>query len=713
MDSQAGIYEIYWERYFDLGLIPYPADPGIKGTYISWQKDFPPEKVTKELCQEWAKKFPDHGIWVFIGSKVVIEPDDPRAEEYVKSLNLPSCPTCISGGKSIHRWFNLSSPVEAIKIQNGSDKTFLEVRTGRMGMMAPPSIHPETKKAYRWAEGLSPWDIPFPELPLEAYQRIKGLMGNDGRKEPLRSLYGGVEKGARNDTLARLCGSWARDGLNFQECMEQARTWNQLNSPPLPDREIETTVKSIFEKHHREKSQEKDFSIEVGINLTDLGNARRFVIVHGPDLRFCFPWGKWLAWDGQRWKIDDTGEIYRRAKDTIRLIYEEAAAANDEKQRKQLASHALRSESDSKIKAMLSMAQSEPGIHILPDDLDKNPWALNVASGTIDLKTGFLKPHRREDLITRMAPVQYRPDALCPFWLEHLRKIFQGNVGLISFVQVAAGYSLTGITDERAMFISHGTGANGKSTTHEVIAQMLGDYAVRTPTESILVKREGGIPNDLAALKGARFVFCSELEEGKRLAESLVKDLTGNDTISARFMRGEWFTFQPSFKLWLATNHKPIIRGTDNAIWSRIRLIPFTVQIPESDRIPRSRMMERLTPELPGILSWAVLGCADWVHYGLGMPDEVKEATEGYRGEMDILGGFINECCVVSENAQGTAKELYETYVKWAESNGEKSVSQRMFGLRLAERGFRQGRMTGGRIQWKGIGLESVLPLTP
>jgi putative DNA primase/helicase len=356
---------------------------------------------------------------------------------------------------------------------------------------------------------------------------------------------------------------------------------------------------------------------------------------------------------------------------------------------------------------MLSLAQSEPGIPILPEDMDKDPWVLNVANGTIDLKTGCIKAHRRENLITKLASVEYWPDAECPFWLEHLEKIFQGNVGLISFLGLGIGYSLTGITDERVMFISHGTGANGKTTTHEVIAQILGDYAVRTPTESILIKRDPGIPNDLAKLKGARFVYCSEVEEGKRMAESLIKDLTGNDTISARFMRGEWFTFQPSCKLWIATNHKPGIRGTENAIWDRIRLIPFNVSIPQCDRIPRSRMMERLTPEFPGILAWAVQGCKEWIQFGLQTPDEVKEATEGYRGEMDVVGEFIDERCIISKMATASAKDLYESYVKWAEGSGERPVPQRTFGLRLTERGFYNERTTRGRHRWVGIGVEN------
>ena len=191
------------------------------------------------------------------------------------------------------------------------------------------------------------------------------------------------------------------------------------------------------------------------------------------------------------------------------------------------------------------------------------------------------------------------------------------------------------------------------------------------------------------------------------MAESLIKDLTGNDTISARFMRGEWFSFQPSFKLWLATNHKPIIRGTDNAIWSRIRLIPFTVSIPECDRIPRSRMMGRLTPELPGILAWGVQGCLDWVKFGLGSPDEVKQATENYRDEMDIIGGFIDEVCVVGPNERATAKDLYYKYTKWGEENGEKPITQKAFGQRLSERGFHRKRGTGGAWQYLGVGLEA------
>jgi putative DNA primase/helicase len=446
-------------------------------------------------------------------------------------------------------------------------------------------------------------------------------------------------------------------------------------------------------------------TIEIVSNLTDLGNARRLVLQHGADIHFCYPWKKWLVWEDSRWKIDNSGEVERRAKNTIGLILKEASETQDGNRRKDLAKHALKSESDCRIKAMIELAKSEPGISILPDEMDLDPWSLNVKNGTVNLRTGEMRPHDRRDKITKMAPVEFHPGVECLLWIEHLRRIFAGNDQMISFLQLALGYSITGVTDERVLFISHGSGANGKTTTHEVIAQILGDYATRTPTESILVKREGSIPNDVAKLKGTRFVFCSEAEEGKRLAESMIKDLTGGDTISARFMRGEWFEFKPTFKIWLATNHKPIIRGTDNAIWDRIRLIPYIVSIPPGERVPQSRMMEKLTPELPGILSWLVHGCLDWRRYGLEAPQEVKEATSEYRGDMDTLGGFMHECCTLSQKYEVSAKELYDAYVKWADGNGEHPVSQRMFGSRLRDRGFIKERMTGGRLKWIGIGL--------
>ncbi len=435
-----------------------------------------------------------------------------------------------------------------------------------------------------------------------------------------------------------------------------------------------------------------------GFNLTDLGNAERFDARHGRDVLYCYPWGKWLVWTGARWERDDSGRVHRMAKEAVRGIYAEAAAAEDEERRKALARHATRSEAEARIRAMLELAKSD--VPVSPEQLDRDPWLLNCPNGTVDLRTGDLRPHRREDLLTKMAGVEYDPDAAAPAWAAFLERVLPGEE-LRGFVRRAAGYSATGDTSEQCMFINHGAGNNGKSTFQEALAAALGDYAMRAPTEMLMVRRTGGVPNDVARLKGARFVTASETEEGRRLAESLVKDLTGQDTITARFMRAEFFDFKPTHKLWLSTNHKPEIRGTDNAIWRRIRLIPWSVAIPPAER--DRKLPEKLRAELAGVLAWAVQGSLEWQREGLGESEEVRAATAEYRAEQDVLAAFIEERCVIAPNASAPATPLYHVYKAWCEETGERVETQKRFGMRLTERGFE--REKAGVYYWLGIGL--------
>ncbi len=439
-------------------------------------------------------------------------------------------------------------------------------------------------------------------------------------------------------------------------------------------------------------------------HLTDLGNARRFVTMHRGNVRFCYPWGRWFVWTSTHWAVDDTGEIYRCAKETVRGIYREADQCEDESRRPALAKHAAKCESEGKLNAMLAMAQSEPGIPVLPDDLDRDPWLLNVLNGTLDLRTGQLRPHRREDLITKCIPVPYDPQAQCPRWCAFLDRIFEAKQELIAYVQRAIGYSLTGDTSEHCIFMLHGPGENGKSTQLQTLLGLLDAYAKKTPTETLMVRRGESIPNDVARLRGARLVVAVEAEAGRRLAEAMVKEVTGGDTIAARFMRQEWFEFVPQFKIWLATNHKPRIIGTDRAIWRRIRLIPFTVIIPKAEQ--DRQLGEKLQEEWPGILAWAVRGCLDWLAHGLGEPKEVTRATEEYRAEQDVLGAFLEECCYQKTEAVALAKDLYAAYRRWCESNGERYTSQQDFGRRLGERQFTPGKGTANVSVWRGIGLQ-------
>lgn len=438
-------------------------------------------------------------------------------------------------------------------------------------------------------------------------------------------------------------------------------------------------------------------------HLSDLGNAERMVAQHGCDLRYSGARRQWLLWDRYRWCADETGEVDRRAAATVRSMYGEAGAMSGEA-KQALLKHALRSESNRSICAMITRAEALPGVAVRAPDLDRDPWIINCVSGVLDLRTGALRDHDRCLLLTKLAPTAHDEQAGCPTWLAFLDRIMEGNTDLISFLQRAIGYSLTGITTERVMFILHGSGKNGKSTLLETIRAMLGDYAARTPTETLMVKRDGSIPNDVARLQGARFVSASESDDGRRLAEAIIKDITGGDTITARFMRAEWFEFRPQFKLWLATNHRPLVKGTDPAIWDRLRLVPFQVRIPESEQDPT--LLSKLLSELPGVFAWAVRGCLDWQRSGLAAPREVLAATSSYRQDMDVLAAFIEDCCVRGNEKFVSARALYAAYSKWCSDGGERPETQTRFGMRLSERGLNKARFNSG-VRWYGLGLTS------
>ncbi len=438
---------------------------------------------------------------------------------------------------------------------------------------------------------------------------------------------------------------------------------------------------------------------------TDLGNAERLVALYGVDLRHCHPWRRWLCWDGQRWRPDDSGGPVRAAKHTARAIYAEAALiVGDDKdaqaKRKAIAAWAAESESNTRIRAMLSLAASETNVVVLPAELDANPDLLAVHNGVLDLRTGKLGNPDRDQLITKLAGCAYDPDAQAPTWDKFLARIMGEDAELIGFLQRAVGYSLTGDTGEECLFLPYGKGRNGKSKFLGAVRAMLGDYAQQLPREALMSRDRSAIPNDLARLAGARFATAIETRRHQQLDEEIVKQLTGNDPVSARFLHAEFFEFQPQAKIWLATNHKPKISGTDDAIWSRIRLIPFTVTIPKEER--NKQLGAELEAELPGILAWAVRGCLAWRDHGLGEPPTVEAATQAYRAEEDTLASFVAQCCTTGPEQHAYSKDLHTAYQAFT---GER-ISQKELGTLLGDHGYNPDRVRGRRA-WLGLSLDA------
>ena len=442
-----------------------------------------------------------------------------------------------------------------------------------------------------------------------------------------------------------------------------------------------------------------------GFNLTDYGNAERLVSRHGGDIRYCYQTKQWYCWDSTRWAPDSGATVEHLAKDTVRSIYAEASATQKYEDRKSLSDWARRSEKANQISAMIALARSEPGIAVLPNELDSDPWKLNVTNGTIDLKTGELLPHRREDLITKLAPVAYDPDAKCPRWEQFLSEVFEPHPDLIPFVQRAIGYALSGSTREECLFLCFGPqGRNGKGTLMRTMGLVLGDYGHTADFSTFVAWRDDSKPrDDIANMSGKRFVTAQESRQNAEMAENIVKVLTGGDRLRARRLHENSSEFDPTHKIFLGVNHKPVVKGTDGAIWSRIKLIPFEVSFEgREDKNLKSALLD----ELPGILTWAVEGCLRWQEEGLDVPDTVTTATQGYRLESDQVGRFVSECCLVGDFASAKARPLYLAYKKWTEEAGEAATTEVAFSTAMTDRNYKKEHTKSGNM-YRGICIKT------
>ena len=443
---------------------------------------------------------------------------------------------------------------------------------------------------------------------------------------------------------------------------------------------------------------------------TDAGNAEAFELLHGDRYRYDHIKGKWLVWNGRYWTEDRDGEADRAALETARERLSAAALLPNGKDKDRRVNWALKSESVSGRRFTLISAQTIKSLATVTQDYDQDPFLLTVGNGTLGLRTGKLREARREDLITRATDVSYDPLATAPRWEQFLNEVFGGDSDIIQYVQRAVGYSLTGDTQEQCFFLLCGSGANGKTTFLETIVNLLGTHASTAAFSAFLVQHNQGSPrNDLAALCGARFVKAAEAEHKARLDEAIMKQLTGEDTISVRFLFREVFEYRPQFKIWLATNHKPAIWETSDAIWRRIKLIEFNHQF--AGLRADVALRKKLQMELPGILAWAVRGCLAWQKCGLREPQRISRATLGYRQESDQVGRFFKDRCDLQPDHQTPAKQLYDDYVLWCGRQRETPVANNLFAAKLAERGISgiERKRAAGGVVYRGLGL---LPVT-
>ena len=423
---------------------------------------------------------------------------------------------------------------------------------------------------------------------------------------------------------------------------------------------------------------------------TDTGNAQRLYDRCNGEIRYSYVRKKWYYWTGKMWTLDDTGEIKKYTDLVLADMKAQAFEMEEGEERDQFLKFVNSCGNSNRKNAMVTETQHLEGIPVLPDQMDCYQEYLNCQNGIVNLRNGELMPHAPEFMMTKMCLSEYDIRNGKPkMWLKFLDDVCNGDQELIRYLQKCVGYSLTGSTREQCAFFLYGLGNNGKSTFLDTIADMLGNYAANAQPDTLMTKRNdmgGGANSDIARLKSARFVVTEEPSEGVRLNEGLVKQLTGGGKVTCRFLFGDEFEYEPEFKIWIATNHKPVIRGTDVGIWRRIRLIPFEVNIPK-EKVDKG-LKYKLREEMPQILRWAVEGCMLYAKEGLEMPACVRKATDEYKNEMDLLQTFVDACVIIDYTVvKGVpANELYAAYVRWAEQNNEYVMTSRKFFLEIGKK---------------------------
>ncbi|MBN6824725.1 DNA primase [Staphylococcus caprae] len=467
---------------------------------------------------------------------------------------------------------------------------------------------------------------------------------------------------------------------------------NEANNIYTPKQQTDDNpLRYALSKLFDNQEETKEYPIR---SYDDTGNADRFIDRYGNLYKYSYIANKFYIYDGMKWKVDDKGSIRKLIDEMIESIKNEKVLhsedVTEEEAREVFQKYYKKTRgTQAKKNIMNELMHRRPAT---PDEFDKDDMLLNVANGYIDLTSRELYKHDINKMFSQITNTDYTEKMQPAVWLDFLNDIFAGNQKVIRYIQKALGYSLTGSTREQIMFILFGKGRNGKSIFVEVISEILGDYSNNMQAKSLMVKKNDNVNTDIARLSKARFVTSSEPNEGFRFDEGLIKQLTGGDKVTARFLYAEEFEYTPKFKIWVSTNHKPIIRGTDDGIWRRLVLIPFDVQIPE-EKVDKD-LKYKLLREAPAILNWMAEGAYMWMQEGLAMPEKLKEAVQKYRNEMDTLGQFIEDCCKVDKNSSEKVSNLHQAYKTWSNDNltSTKVLGMKSFSQKMEERFVKESR---------------------
>lgn len=682
-----------------------------------------PDKIG-EWWTRW--KYANVGIRTGAESDILVVDIDPRhnGEESLLTLidkygELPETPEVLTGSNGRHLFF--AYPTDRTAGSRNGLEAGVDIKADGGYVVAAPSLH-VLKRQYRWIDGRKPGQVFLAEAPTWALVGSRHRPNSNGSKpasngttpaddEESYHSDGYIREGERDDRLTKIAGGLRRQGLNSETIFILLKDVNEKAVvPPMSENDIYRIAHGM----ERYRTQLEETNGVVIRDKTDIGNAQRLVDRYGHDIKYTNTHG-WLYWDGSYWRrLNSTEYIKARAIDTVQTISIEADALTDAEEQGRMIRWRQTSSSSSRINAMVDLARSMPGIAMDAEKFDTHPWLLNVRNGTIDLKTGTLWEPERGHFFTKISPTFFDPNAKCPVFDEFLDQIMDHNKPMIEYMQRFFGYCITGVTHESIAPIFHGAGANGKTTLLNIIQYVLGrDYAGSAPPGMFTEKRGESHPTELADLQGKRMVVSSETDAGDKMQVSRVKLVTGGENIKARFMRQDFFEFEPTFKIIISTNNLPRVNENDHATWRRLRIFPFGVVIPANKA--DTDLPAHLRAEASGILNWLIRGCLRWQKQNLSsqMPPQVLMATDMYKRDSDVLADFLDSRCVFDPKGRTTLSALYTAYRNWASSEGVKMpLSKTAFGLKMTPRPQVQKKST--RVKgvntryWAGIKLRQI-----